>query len=77
MLAPLNPRETPTATPLRQGSFSFDQPFGALPLPVALTTRLRLSLEPFEPLGQANPEVVLRGGAAAVAAVRIMIRPSR
>lgn len=61
MLAPLNPRETPTATPLGPGpgSLSPDQPFGALTLPVALTASLQLSPEQFEQLCQANPEAVL------------------
>ncbi|MEB3169471.1 MAG: Uma2 family endonuclease [Synechococcaceae cyanobacterium] len=59
MLAPLNPRETPSAKPLGQGSLSLDQPFGAITLPVALTTSLRLSPDQFEQLCLANPEAVL------------------
>ena len=59
MLAPLNPGETPSAKPLGQGSLSLDQPFGAITLPVALTTSLRLSPDQFEQLCLANPEAVL------------------
>ena len=59
MLAPLNPRETPSAKPLGPGSLSLDQPFGAITLPVALTTSLRLSPDQFEQLCLANPEAVL------------------
>lgn len=59
MLAPSNPRETPSATPVRPCSLSPDQPFGALTLPVALTTSLRLTPEQFEQLCQVNPEAVL------------------
>jgi Uma2 family endonuclease len=59
MLAPPNPRDTPTATPLGPGTLSLDQAFGALILPVALTTSLRLSPEQFAELCLANPEAVL------------------
>jgi Uma2 family endonuclease len=59
MLAASNPKETPSATPLGPGSLSHDPPFGALTLPVELTSSLRLTPEQFEQLCQVNPEAVL------------------
>jgi Uma2 family endonuclease len=59
MLAPPNPRETPSATPLGPGTLSPDQPFGALTLPMALSASLRLTPEQFEQLCLANPDAVL------------------
>lgn len=59
MLAPPSTGETRTAAPPGPGILCVDQPYGSITAPLAFTASLRLTLEQFEEVCQANTEAVI------------------